>query len=183
VKLLEQVRHVTRVKHFSIRTERCYVHWAERFIRFHGIRHPNTMGTAEVEQFLTHLAVAGRVSASTQNQALGALLFLYRDVLGQEIGDLNAVRARRPVRVPLVLSVNEVRGLLVAIDRLPTTEPYGLMARLMYGAGLRLLECCRLRVKDINLERGQLTVRGGKGDKDRYAMLPQGAADGMANCD
>ena len=167
MKLLDQVRQTARVKHFSYRTEQAYVHWIERFIRYQGIRHPNTMGAPEVEQFLTHLAVAGRVAASTQNQALGALLFLYRDVLGQEIGDLNAVRARRPVRVPLVLSVGEVRALLAALDHLPTTEPYALMARLMYGAGLRLMECCRLRVKDIDLERGQLTIRGGKGDKDR----------------
>jgi integron integrase len=177
MKLLDQLRHVARVKHFSYRTEQCYAYWAERYIRFHGIRHPNGMGAAEVEQFLTHLAVAGRVSASTQNQALGALLFLYRDVLGHDLGTLDAVRARRPVRVPLVLSANEVGALLAAIDRLPTTEPYGLMARLMYGSGLRLMECCRLRVKDVDLERGQLSVRGGKGDKDRYVMLPREAAD------
>jgi site-specific recombinase XerD len=155
------------------------VHWIERYIRHHGIRHPNTMGAAEVEQFLTHLAVDGRVAASTQNQALGALLFLYREVLRQDIGALNAVRARRPVRVPQVLSVAEVRALLAALDGLPTTEPYGLMGRLRYGAGLRLMECCRLRVKDIDLERGQLTVREGKGDKDRYVMLPRGAAEGL----
>src|SRR5579864_912770 len=179
MKLLDHVRHVARVKHCSYCTEQCYVYWAKRHIRFHGIRHPNTMGTAEVEQFPTHLAVAGHVSASTQNQALGALLFLCRDVLGQEIGDLHAVRARRPVRAPLVLSRNEIRDLLIAIDRLPTTEPYGLMARLMYGAGLRLMECCRLRMKDVDLDRGQLTVRGGKGDKDRFVMLPRGAADGL----
>lgn len=159
MKLLDHVRHVTRVKHFSYRTEQAYVYWAERYIRFHGIRHPNTMGTAEVEQFLTSLAVEGHVSASSQNQALAALLFLYQKVLKIEIGSLNAVRARRPKRVPLVLSVGEVAQLLAALDNLPTTEPYGLMGRLMYGAGLRLMECCRLRVKDIDLERGQLTVR------------------------
>src|SRR5262245_25990755 len=137
------------------------------------------MGTPEIEAFLTHLAVEGRVSASTQNQALGALLFLYRDVLGTEVGDLDAVRANRPKRVPLVLSLDEVRALLGALDGLPTTEPYGLMGRLMYGAGLRLMECCRLRVKDIDLERGQLTVRQGKGDKDRFVMLPRATADGL----
>ncbi len=175
MKLLDQVRHKTRVKHLSYRTEQAYVYWIERYIRHHGIRHPATMGTAEVEAFLTHLAVEGRVAASTQNQALGALLFLYQEVLEQEIGRLDAVRARRPKRVPLVLSAGEVQALLAAIDGLPTSEPYGLMARLMYGAGLRLMECCRLRVKDIDLERGQLTVRGGKGDKDRYVMLPNGA--------
>ncbi len=144
MKLLDQIRHLARAKHLSYRTEQCYVHWAERYIRFHGICHPNTMGTAEVEEFLTHLAVKGHVAASTQNQALAALLFLYKDVLKIEIGRLDAVRARRPKRVPLVLSAGEVRQLLQALDQLPTTEPYGLMARLMYGAGLRLLECCRL---------------------------------------
>src|SRR5262249_27272581 len=133
MKLLDQVRHLARVKHFSYRTEQAYVYWIERYIRFHGIKHPNTMAAPEVEQFLTHLAVAGRVAASTQNQALGALLFLYRHVLGQDIGDLNAVRARRPERAPMVLTTGEIRELLSAIDRLPTTEPYGLMARLMYG--------------------------------------------------
>src|SRR5262249_39618035 len=156
MKLLDQLREATRVKHFSYRTEQCYVYWAERFIRFHGIRHPNTMGAPEVERFLTHLAVDAKVAASTQNQALGALLFLYRDVLRQDLGNLNAVRARRPQRMPLVLSVPEVSKLLSALDALPTTEPYGLMGRLMYGAGLRLMECCRLRVKDMDLERGQM---------------------------
>src|SRR5258708_37599569 len=137
------------------------------------------MAGSEVEAFLTELAVNGKVAASTQNQALGALLFLYRDVLRIEIGDLNAVRARRPQRVPLVLSRSEVGQLLDAIDRGPTTEPYGLMARLMYGAGLRLMECWRLRMKDIDLDRGQLTVREGKGDKDRFVMLPAATRDGL----
>jgi len=155
------------------------VYWAERYIRHHGIRHPNTMGAPEIEQFLTHLAVASQVSASTQNQALAALLFLYRDVLRMEVGEFDAVRARRPKRAPLVLSVAEARQLLAALDALPTTEPYGLMGRLMYGAGLRLMECCRLRVKDVDLERGQLTVRQGKGDKDRFVMLPRASADGL----
>jgi integron integrase len=173
MKLLDQVRHTARVKHFSYRTEQAYVHWAERYIRFHHLRHPNAMGAAVVEQFLTHLAVQGRVSASTQNQALAALLFLYQEVLQLEIGRLDAVRASRPKRVPLVLSVGEVGKLLAALDEQPTTEPHGLMGRLMYGAGLRLMECCRLRMKDIDRERGQLTVRGGKGDKDRFVMLPR----------
>ena len=172
MKLLDQVRQLARTKHFAYRTEQCYVYWAERYIRFHGIRHPQTMGTAEVERFLSHLAVEGNVSASTQNQALAALLFLYQQVLKIDIGRLDAVRARRPQRVPLVLSPPEVRELLRALDELPTTEPYGLMGRLMYGAGLRLMECCRLRMKDIDGERGQMTIRGGKGDKDRYVMLP-----------
>ena len=122
MKLLEQVRQLARVKHFSIRTERCYVQWAERDIRFHGIKHPNTMGALEIETFLTHLAVEGNVSASTQNQALAALLFLYQEVMKIDVGRLNAVRARRPKRVPLVLSQPEVGQLLKALDELPTTE-------------------------------------------------------------
>ena len=180
MKLLVQVAQLARTKHFSIRTEKAYVYWIARYIRFNGVRHPGTLGAPEVETFLTHLAVDGHVSASTQNQALGALLFLYRDVLRQEIGKLDAVRARRPQRIPLVLSVREVQQLLEQIERLPTTEPYGLMAKLMYGAGLRLLECCRLRVKDIDLERGQLSVRGGTGDKDRYVMLPVATRAGLS---
>lgn len=172
MKLLEQVRHVARVQHLAYATEQCYAAWIERYIRFHGLRHPLEMGAPEVEAFLTDLAVVGRVAASTQNQALSALLFLYREVLRVEIGLLDAVRANRPQRVPAVLSVPEVGALLAAIDRFPTTEPYGLMARLLYGAGLRLMECCRLRMKDVDLERGQITIRGGKGDKDRYVMLP-----------
>lgn len=173
MKLLDTVRHQIRLRHFSYRTEKAYVYWIERFIRHHGLRHPNTMGKLEVEAFLTHLAIEGRVSASTQNQALAALLFLYGAVLEVEVGLVDAVRAKRPQRVPLVLSRAEVRALLDGLDALPTQEPYGLMGRLMYGAGLRLLECCRLRVKDVDLQRGQATVRGGKGDKDRYVMLPE----------
>ena len=162
MKLLDQVRQLARVKHFSYRTEQAYAYWIERYIRYHGIRHPQTMGAAEAEAFLTHLAVDGHVSASTQNQVLAALLFLYQEVLHIDIGRLDAVRARRPVRMPLVLSRGEVFLLLKKLDDMPTGEPYGLMGRLLYGAGLRLLECCRLRTKDIDLERGQLTVRGGK---------------------
>lgn len=180
MKLLEQVRHVARARHLAYRTEQAYAYWIERYIRFHGIRHPNTMGAAEAEAFLTNLAVEGHVAASTQNQALGALLFLYRDVLKTDIGTLNAVRARRPKRVPVVLSPQEVARLLAALDEIPTSQPYGLMARLMYGAGLRLMECCRLRVKDVDVERGQLTIREGKGDKDRFVMLPVGARDGLS---
>jgi integron integrase len=177
--LLDQVRQVLRVQRFALRTEQCYLRWIEQYIRFHkgpdGWRHPESLGAPEVEQFLTHLAVQRRVSASTQNQALAALLFLYRDVLQKDLGPLDAVRARRSRRLPVVLSRNEVAQLLQALDALPTEEPYGLMARLMYGAGLRLMECCRLRVKDVDLERHQLTVRQGKGDKDRAVMLPQAA--------
>src|SRR5262249_28191418 len=116
MKLLDQIRHGLRVKHFALATEKAYVYWAERYIRFHGIRHPRTLGTPEIERFLTHLAVAEHVSASTQNQALGALLFLYRDVLQMEVGNLDAVRARRAQRVPTVLSTAEVQRLLAALS-------------------------------------------------------------------
>lgn len=175
MKLMDQVRCVLRVKHYALATERSYCQWILRYIRFHGLRHPNTMGADELERFLTHLATVDKVAASTQNQALNALVFLYRDVLKLDLGTFDAVRAKRPVRVPTVLTVNEVRDLLVALHGLKTTEPYCLMAQLMYGAGLRLMECCRLRVKDVDLPRGQLTVRGGKGNKDRYVMLPTAA--------
>jgi integron integrase len=184
MKLLEQARQAVRVKHYSYRTEQCYLRWIEQYVRFHktaeGFRHPATLGAAEVEGFLTHLAVERNVSASTQNQALGALLFLYRDVLGMDLGSLGAVRARRSQRLPVVLSREEVARVLDAVDRLPTDEPYGLMARLMYGAGLRLMECCRLRVKDVDVPRLQLVVRQGKGDKDRVVMLPRGVRDQLA---
>ena len=184
MKLLDQVRQVIRTKHYSYRTEQTYVAWITQYLRFHRKpngewQHPEGLGAGDVERFLTHLAVERRVSASTQNQALAALLFLHQEVLKMEIGRLDAVRARRPARVPLVLSPPEVMQLLRALDALPTTEPYGLMGRLMYGAGLRLMECCRLRVKDIDLERGQLTIRGGKGDKDRFVMLPKAAREGL----
>jgi integron integrase len=177
MKLLEQVRNSLRLKRYAYRTEQCYVRWICQYLHFHkqadGFRHPATLGAAEVESFLTHLAVERHVSASTQNQALGALLFLYRDVLRLELSGLDAVRARRSHRLPVVLSRDEVAQLLDSIDRLETEEPYGLMARLMYGAGLRLMECCRLRVKDVDLVRLQITVREGKGDKDRVVMLPR----------
>jgi integron integrase len=179
MKLLDQVRGSLRAKHYSYRTEQCYVHWMVRYIRFHHIKHPNTMGTAEIEQFLTHLATHDKVAASTQNQALAALLFLYKEVLHIEVGELNAVRARRPVRVPTVMTRQEAAELLHALAQLKTTAPYALMAQLMYGAGLRLMECCRLRVKDIDLPRGQMTIRGGKGDKDRFVMLPEAAREGL----
>ena len=162
---------------------RC-LRWIEQYIRFHkseeGFRHPALLGAAEVEGFLTHLAVERHVSASTQNQALSALLFLYRDVLRLQLSELDAVRARRSRRLPVVLSREEVALVLEAVDRLPTEEPYGLMARLLYGAGLRLMECCRLRVKDVDFARLQVVVRQGKGDKDRIVMLPLGVRERLA---
>jgi integron integrase len=169
-RLLDQLRLVLRVRHYSRRTEDCYVHWARRFILFHRKRHPRTMSAAEVEQFLTHLAVAERVSASTQNQALNALLFFYGQVLEIDLGRLDAVRARRGKRLPVVLTPEEVRRVLAHVvggDGL-----FRLMARLLYGCGLRVTECCTLRVHDFDLGRGQMLVRGGKGDKDRVVMLP-----------
>lgn len=141
MKLLDQVSQMLRVRHYSLATERCYCQWIRRFILFHGVKHPNTMGAEEVERFLTHLATAEKVAASTQNQALNALVFLYREVLQMDLGNFDAVRARRPRRVPTVLSRAEVAELIKALDEMPTTEPYALMARLMYGAGLRLMEC------------------------------------------
>jgi integron integrase len=182
MKLLDRVRHLCRLRHFSYRTEQCYARWIEQYLRFHGIRHPDTMGAAEVQQFLTHLAVERRIAASTQNQAFAALLFLYEQVLGTQLGRIDALRARRPQRVPNIASRAEVRQVLDALARLETTEPYALMGQLLYGAGLRLLECCHLRVKDIDLARNVLTVRGGKGDKDRFVMLPGRVRAELVEC-
>jgi integron integrase len=167
-KLLDQVRHVLRAKHYSIRTEEAYTHWVRRFILFHHKRHPNTMNSPEIEAFLTSLAVDEQVSASTQNQALSALLFLYREVLRQELtGPIDAVRAKKPTRLPTVLSRSEMNRLLARL-----AEPYQLMAQLMYGCGLRLMETVRLRVQDIDFEQHQIIVRQGKGHKDRDTLLP-----------
>ncbi|MDP2883290.1 MAG: integron integrase [Azonexus sp.] len=168
-KLLDQVRNRIRVKHYSIRTETQYLNWIRRFILFHDKRHPREMGAVEVEAFLTHLAVKGRVAASTQNQALSALLFLYREVLGINLPWLNGVvRAKQPQRLPVVLTRQEVSGLLDRMNGL-----HGMMARLLYGTGMRLMECVRLRVKDVEFERAEIVVRDGKGAKDRVTMLPQ----------
>jgi integrase len=143
MKLLDQVRHILRAKHYSYRTEQTYIGWMLRYLRFHktaeGYRHPQALGARGVEQFLTHLAVERHVAVSTQTQALNALLFLYEQVLHIPLGPLAAVRARRPRRLPVVLSRPEVAQLLEAVDRLDTAEPYPLMARLMYGSGLRLM--------------------------------------------
>jgi integron integrase len=167
-RLLEQVRDVLRLKHYSLRTERTYCDWIERFIRFHGLRHPREMGESEVSAFLTHLARSGGVSASTQNQALSAILFLYQQVLKSEIGWLEAVeRAKKPVRVPVVLTRDEVHRIFAHLHGTPR-----LMAGLLYGSGLRLMECVRLRVKDVDFGYARITVRDGKGAKDRITMLP-----------
>ncbi len=167
-KLLDQVREAIRTRHYSRRTEESYVGWIRRFILFNAKRHPREMGRVEISKFLSSLAVDAKVSASTQNQALGALLFLYRDVLHRDVGDLeDVVRAKSPRRLPVVLSREEVRCVLEELRGAPQ-----LMATLMYGAGLRLLECARLRVKDVDFACNQIVVRQGKGDKDRVTLLP-----------
>jgi integron integrase len=162
------VRTAARVRHYSRRTEKAYLAWIRRFIFFHGKCHPAEMGAPEITKFLSSLAVEGNVAASTQNQALSALLFLYREVLEQDLPWLDeVVRAKRPARLPVALTRDEVRILLSQIRAVPR-----LMALLLYGAGLRLLECARLRVKDVDFGGNQLVVRGGKGDKDRVTILP-----------
>ena len=174
-KLLDQVRDVVRRKHFSIRTEQVYVDWIRRFILFHDKRHPREMAEAEVTQFLTHLAREAGVAASTQNQALSALLFLYKQVLKQEIGWLEGVeRAKRPARLPVVLTRDEVHRLFAQLHGV-----HRLMAGLLYGSGLRLMECVRLRVKDVDLGYLRITVRDGKGGKDRLTMLPVNLAKSL----
>jgi integron integrase len=167
-RLLDQVRDRVRVKHYSIRTEQAYVDWARRFVVFSGLRHPRELGREEVEAFLTHLAVAGRVSASTQNQAKSALLFLYKEVLGVELPWLDGIEsAKRPARLPVVLTPGEVEAVLA-----PLTGTTGLILRLLYGTGMRVMECLRLRVKDVDFARREILVRDGKGAKDRVTMLP-----------
>jgi integron integrase len=168
-KLLDQVRDVLRLKHYSYRTEQAYVDWIKRFVLFHQKRHPKDMGRAEVEAFLTHLAVEGNVAASTQNQAFSALLFLYREVLKVEFdAPLDSVRAKKPARLPVVLTRAEAQQVLEGM-----TGTYQLMAKLLYGSGLRLMECVRLRVKDIDFERREITVRDAKGGHERVTMLPE----------
>lgn len=178
-RLLRQVRARTRALHMSVRTEKAYVQWIERFLRFQRDaagrwRHPKEMGNAEVNQFLTYLAVERNVAASTQNQAFSALLFLFDKVLDSDL-KIDAVRAKLPERLPMVLSVDEVRRVLAEVP----AGPMQLMAGLMYGAGMRLLECCRLRVKDVDFQRRQITVRDGKGQKDRMVPFPQRLIDGL----
>jgi integron integrase len=167
-RLLDQVREAIRVRHYSLRTEEAYVDWIRRFILFHQKRHPREMGAVEINQFLTHLAVQGEVSASTQNQAFCALLFLYQAVLEVDPGRIEGVvRAQRPHRLPVVLTRVEVQQVLAHLE-----GTAHLVVLLLYGAGLRLLEALRLRVKDLEFGRGELLVREGKGDKDRVTMLP-----------
>jgi integron integrase len=166
--LLERVRLAIRARHYSLRTEKAYLGWIRRFIFFHGRRHPDALGPPEVAGYLSHLASECNVSASTQTQAFAAILFLYRDVLGCDLKGLDGVvRAKHPVRIPLVLARDEVRAILRRMGGTPL-----LMCSLMYGSGLRLLECCRLRVKDVDFHRREITVHDGKGRKDRVTVLP-----------
>ncbi len=168
-KLLDQVRDAVRTLHYSIRTEQAYVNWIRQFILFHNKRHPRDMGGDEVQSFLTFLAARRNVSASTQNQALAAILFLYKQVLKVDLDWLDQFqRAKKPKRLPVVFTRHEVQRLLTCLD-----GQNQLMANLLYGAGLRLMECLRLRVADIDFERSQLFVHEGKGQKDRVTVLPQ----------
>ena len=165
---LRSVREAIRTRHFSIRTEEAYLHWIKRFILFHGKRHPTQMAEGEVAAFLSHLAVEGQVASATQNQALNALVFLYRNVLGRPLGECTGiVRAKRPQRLPVVLTPDEVGRILRALKGI-----YWLIGCLQYGSGLRLLESLRLRVKDLDFEHRAILVRDGKGGKDRVVTLP-----------
>ena len=168
-KLLDRVRTACRVRHLSLHTEQAYIGWIKRYVYFHQMRHPAELGTDAVGQFLSHLAEERNVAASTQNQALSALLFLYRYVLSKELGELGqVVRARKPKRLPVVLTRTEVRAVLTHL-----TSTNRLVGMLLYGAGLRLVEALRLRIKDMDVQKKQIVVRGGKGDKDRVTMLPE----------
>lgn len=175
-KLLDQVRDSIRAHHYSLRTEETYLRWVRDFILFHRKRHPREMGAAEIRDYLTYLAVSRGVAAATQNQALSALLFLYKEVLEVRLDWVEGiVRARRPERLPVVFTREEARAVL---DRLDGTK--WLMASLLYGAGLRLMECVRLRVKDMDFARNQIAVRDGKGGKDRVTVLPHALAAPLA---
>jgi len=171
--LLDETERRLRVKHYSIRTEQAYLSWISRFFAANSGRHPNQLGAHEIETFLSALAIDRHVAAGTQNQALSAILFLYRDVLAQELPWIgNVVRAKRPQRLPTVLSIGEVQRLLAVMDGRPA-----LMVRLLYGTGMRLLECLRLRVKDVDFARNEIIVRHGKGGKDRRTVLPRALVD------
>jgi len=166
--LLDRVRAAVRTRHYSIRTEEAYVGWIRRFVLFHSRRHPDEMGEAEINAFVSELATRGRVASSTQTQALSALLFLYREVLGRPVESLgDVVRAKRPERLPVVLTREEVKAVLARLD-----GSERLVATLLYGTGMRLMECLRLRVKDLDFGLNQILVRDGKGMKDRVTMLP-----------
>ena len=177
-KLLDQVRDKARFKHYSLSTENTYVSWAKQFILYHSKRHPAELGAAEVEAFLTYLATQRHVSSSTQNQALSAILFLYRDVMGVDLPWLDSFqRSKKPRRLPVVLTVLETHRLLLEAKTAPA--PIDLVISLLYGTGMRLMEAVRLRVKDVDLTRKEIIVRDGKGGKDRVTMLPDSLLDAM----
>ncbi|RPH60506.1 MAG: integron integrase [Chloroflexi bacterium] len=167
-KLLDQMSDTLRAQHYSLRTEKTYLEWVRRYILFHNKRHPRDMGNPEVEAYITHLATQRKVAASTQNQALSAILFLYREVLGKPLENPVTVRPQKPEHIPTVLTKNEALRVLNAL-----TGTHQLMAKILYGSGLRLIECLRLRVKDIDFEQHCIIVRDGKGEKDRITMLPE----------
>jgi len=168
-KLLDRVREVMRLKHYSIRTEESYINWMKRYILFHKRQHPKELGEGHVEEFLTHLAVKEKVAAPTQNQAFNALLFLYKEVLKMElVGIVDAVRARPSAHLPVVMTQAEAHRVLDAME-----GTYGLMGRLLYGTGMRLMECIRFRVKGLDFDTNKITIRDGKGAKDRVTMLPE----------
>lgn len=172
-RLLDQVRDKCRRKNYSIRTEQAYMEWVKRFVLHSGKKHPKDMGAHEVEAFLTHLAVTRHVSASTQNQAKSALLFLYKEVLDQALPWLDGIAsAKNAKRLPVVLTREEVQAILVRLH-----GTVSLMVRLIYGTGMRIMECARLRVKDVDFARGEILIRDGKGMKDRVTMLPQSLID------
>jgi len=174
-KLLDQVVAKIRFKHYSRRTEQSYTHWIKRYILFHGKRHPKEMGAPEIESFLSALAIDRNASASTQNLALSSILFLYKEVMGIELPWLdNIVHAKKPQRLPTVLSEAEVKRLLTCMEGMP-----GLVARLLYGTGMRLMEGLKLRVKDIDFDRREILVRDGKGAKDRVTMLPESLTNAL----
>lgn len=172
--LLEVVKEKIRLKHYALKTEKCYCDWIRRYIRFNGKRHPREMGTAEIEAFLTHLAIDGNVSAATQNQAYSAILFLYREVLGMEVNPVRALRAKKNVNVPTVLTHDEAMSVIVRM-----TGVYRIIAQILYGSGLRLMECMRLRIKDVDFERRTITVRNTKSDRDRVTCLPAGMIEAL----
>lgn len=168
-KLLQQVKEKIRLKHYSIRTEKTYLNWIVRYVKFHNLKHPDQMSGKEVEEFLAHLAINNNVASSTQNQALNALVFLYKVVLDKPLPqEMKLIWAKQPKTLPVVLSKNEVVNLLNNLKGV-----YKLMSQILYGSGLRLMECLRLRLKDIDFNLNQIIVRSGKGDKDRITMLPQ----------
>ena len=174
-KLLEQVRNKIRLKHLSHNTEKTYISWIKHFILFHNKRHPNEMAEIEIEQFLTYLAIKRKVSASTQNQAFNAILFLYKNVTMKELKNINSIRAKESKRLPVVLTKDEVSKIITLLG-----GKYQLIVKLLYGCGLRVSECIKLRIKDIDFERKQIIIRQGKGNQDRITILPENVSDELS---